>query len=319
MTHSMPNPSTKQPAKNASPQHPIGITCSDAQFPGALALAERFGLALEIQAFMDPQVLAGDWLGLARQYENALRGRAVSRTLHGAFVDLVLASPDPAIAATSQQRYRQSLEIAARLEASHVVFHTNYSPLSHYPGYPDLWIERQLPAWQPLIDLARQDGITILLENTWDDAPDVLLTLVQQIASPQVKICLDIGHINIYSKLSIAHWLDVLGDHIAYLHLNNNNGLVDLHQSLRRGSIEYDQVFALLKSNGRAIPFMLELADQQDWSNDLERVLDLLDPIDHSQTLREPGKRRASFIRQLWEQAVPSSLYTSPSSGPFQR
>ena len=57
------------------------------------------------------------------------------------------------------------------------------------------------------------------------------------LGDPRIKINLDIGHANL-SKHDFSHWIKVLGDNIAYMHLHDNNGIHDEHKPLGEAKIE---------------------------------------------------------------------------------
>ena len=70
----------------------------------------------------------------------------------------------------------------------------------------------------------------------------------------RLTTCLDIGHVNANSSRSLADWISGMGDRIRYVHLHNNDGILDDHWRLDRGKIDISQVLDLLqKHSPRAI------------------------------------------------------------------
>ena len=61
-----------------------------------------------------------------------------------------------------------------------------------------------------------------------------------------LSVCLDIGHINCYSELSIGDWIRLLGARIGHIHLHNNDGNKDTHSGLNNGNINIDEVLDLI-------------------------------------------------------------------------
>ena len=50
-------------------------------------------------------------------------------------------------------------------------------------------------------------------------------------------MCLDIGHVNAYSKCPVTQWLEVCAPYIRHFHIHNNDGSRDSHSPLTQGSI----------------------------------------------------------------------------------
>jgi sugar phosphate isomerase/epimerase len=112
------------------------ISCySLSDLPTFKAVAESYGIGLELQEFADPVLLDGDWRGQVARYRAVLSDFAGELTLHGAFFDLFSGSPDRRVAGIARERYRQNLTIAAELGAHLINFHANYLPLIDEPHY----------------------------------------------------------------------------------------------------------------------------------------------------------------------------------------
>src|SRR5512136_2922531 len=142
------------------------ISCERlSDLPALQALAESYGVGLELHEFADPNILDGDWRGHVARYRKALVGFPGELTLHGAFLDLFSGSPDRQVVAIAGERYRQNLTIAAELGAHVINFHANYLPLIDDPRYLSGWIERQIAFWHPLAQEAGTLGEMIVLEN----------------------------------------------------------------------------------------------------------------------------------------------------------
>ena len=93
----------------------------------SLKLAEEYGFGFEYNDFFFPDVLDD------KRLSDELIGRYKAHelpsvcTLHGAFFDVLIFSDDREIRRISELRIRQSLDIARKIGASGVVFHTNHS------------------------------------------------------------------------------------------------------------------------------------------------------------------------------------------------
>ena len=217
-------------------------------------LAQEECAAFEV---MDPFFLSGignfeKYRQVAEQYRET--GMAVS--VHGAFIDVNPASGDPDFRELSRKRCRESCEIALALGAENVVFHSSAFPFLR-GAYLENWAAGCASFYEELV---AQYPVRICIENAQDLDPTPLRSLMEQVHSDRVGVCLDIGHIH-YSRTPVSQWFSQLGEWIRYLHLSDNMGEFDDHLPLGKGSIPWEQVNELWESLGKDIPITLETGD----------------------------------------------------------
>jgi len=75
---------------------------------------------------------------------------------------------------------------------------------------------------------------------------DSLLRLFDRIKDGNFGAVLDTGHLHAQKEL-LPLSVEKLGKRIFYLHVSDNNGLVNEHRALGRGTIDWDGVFTALK------------------------------------------------------------------------
>lgn len=203
-----------------------------------MAQADRCGI--ELMHFMYPRhldALYQEVEGMSQRL-GAFQG---TLSLHGPVFDMNPVSLDHSIAELSQKRYQQVLEVAARLRAKSVVLHSQWTPIYSVANCYEPWIEGTARFFKRLSEEFLQDpSITVMLENFLDPTPQILIDLIDAIDSPQVKACLDIGHVNLFSKLSPIDWADRLGSRLAHVHLHNNFGDTDSHLAFEEGTLDLD-------------------------------------------------------------------------------
>ncbi|MDD5085813.1 MAG: sugar phosphate isomerase/epimerase [Candidatus Omnitrophica bacterium] len=245
------------------PFEKLYISCVDERLIEKL-FTEPLTFNLEIALFSLPDVLdtacdkyTSDLLGVFRKYP-------VKRTIHGPFRDLHYHSSDKRIVEVVRYRFLQAIEVARRLGASHIVYHSTFTPFIVNREFPKLWLERSLGFWPKIVECAARSNITLLIENIWDDKPEHMRDLIRGVNSPYFKACLDMGHINIFSKVPLANWLDVLGKDLVYFHIHNNPGAWDLHRSLGKGSINYEEIFREIEGRGLDPIFTIEVMNRAD-------------------------------------------------------
>jgi len=243
----------------------LAITACQPDIAQHIALAREHCLGIEIQIYgYDPNLLDGDWRALVAKHKTLLRQLEGEIALHGAFYDMSSASSDAQIVTVTRERYHTNLQIAAELRACHVVFHANYFPVIRHPDYLPDWTERQVVFWSALAEEARRLGLTIALENMWEPEPGIIATVLEQVNSPHLAACLDVGHVYLYSdSLPFSTWLERLQGRLVHCHINNHHGHHDEHLPLdvEGGVIDYQAILPLLRALPRPPLICLEMDD----------------------------------------------------------
>lgn len=85
-----------------------------------------------------------------------------------------------------------------------------------------------------LLEYAKEQDIVICLENMPMPqfsiaTPAKILEFVKTMNDDHFKICLDTGHVAVFSELSIADEVLRLGDNIKAIHIHDNMGDGDTH------------------------------------------------------------------------------------------
>jgi sugar phosphate isomerase/epimerase len=228
-------------------------------------LLEHGGRDLEIQDGFRPDVLDGDWKPLVKQAKKALDGYEGRIGIHGPFDGMWMASSDPAIRRAIAGRYIQALDFAADLGATHMVIH---SPFLFF-GHPQVahtqasGLEQQLEyvhhTLTTVLPIARNMGLTLVIENIRDTNPAPLRTLVQSFKSEHVRLSLDVGHAYLMQQIggpTPDQWVLEAGELLGHIHLQDNDGALDRHWRPGYGSINWRALFQAL-SKVQARPRMI--------------------------------------------------------------
>ena len=138
----------------------------------SLELASRYHAAFEYNDFFVPDVLDDPRQvdALISFYLKLPRDRSLD-TLHGTFLDITVHSSDSLIRKASDQRIRQSMEIAKALGVRGVVFHTNLIANFQDAAYRQGWLEQNHRYFTALA--AEYPGLHIYMENMFDLTPDM--------------------------------------------------------------------------------------------------------------------------------------------------
>jgi len=227
-----------------------------------LRCAMEYALGVEVETFAYPEILAGDFEPLLKRFKKRISSISGEIGFHGAFFDTCHFSLDPEIRHVARKRYLQSMDIAERLCARFVVFHSQYNPVVRVPAYPEIYHAGSLAFWADMLEEARRRNLAIYLENMFDDTPGPLCRLLDDINDTGFKSCLDVAHVAIFSKVDCGEWIKVLRPHLRHIHLNDCNGDQDEHLGLGQGALDILRIVSLLKKTGRNLTYTLETGAQ---------------------------------------------------------
>lgn len=190
-------------------------------------------------------------------------------SVHAPFMDLSPGGADEKIRALSVERFTKTLDMAASLGAKAVVFHSGYEKW-RFAMRVDIWLQKSLLTWEPLIEKAKKAGIRIAIENIFEDDPQNLFLLMRALGSEDFGICFDAGHFNLFSKRPLREWLDALQDYIIELHLHDNDRTFDQHRPIGDGTFPFGELFGALA--GRRLIHTVEAHSAEDALLSIERL-----------------------------------------------
>ena len=194
--------------------------------------ARQYGLGLEIAEYCTAGNMDEDFPRTDTAVREKLKG-IDRRMFHAPFNELFPCAIDPKARSLAHDRYRQAIALAWEYGATRVVIHGGYQPFMYYPVW---YTEQSVPFWRAFLKELPEDT-TILLENVLEEQPQMLLDIVKTVDDPRLRLCLDIGHANVYSKVPVLEWLEVLAPWIGHFHIHNNDGSWDTHSPLNQGNI----------------------------------------------------------------------------------
>jgi len=182
---------------------------------------------------------------VARAFHQA--GRTI--TLHAPFQDLLPGALDDGIRAASRRRLHQAFRWLPVFSPASIVCHPGYEDRL-YRWDRDNWLSRAAATWQELARLAQDHGVALMLENVYETDPRLFLDLLGLIQAPNVRVCLDVGHLSAFGGGNFPLWLQTLGPVIGQLHLHDNHGADDDHLALGAGNIPLKDILHYLAAQG---------------------------------------------------------------------
>jgi sugar phosphate isomerase/epimerase len=216
-------------------------------FADFLDFANGHGCNLELGTFAYAYALDGDWRRVVKGHQRALLNFKGKVSLHGVFQDICINSRDDKIAKVSKQRILKNMDIAQSLNANYVVFHANFNPFISGELYRNNWIAQNASFWTEVLN--KYEGATVLLENFWEPSPEIFTALLNEVNNPRLKVCLDTGHINAFSKVPFEEWVTKLTLQVPYMHFSDNMGDSDEHLGIGCGNIDWQAFTKVLEKH----------------------------------------------------------------------
>ena len=199
--------------------------------PDAVHMAKEYGIHLEIAEYCTAWNMDEKFGGVDQVVRKKLDGISQS-VLHAPFNELFPCAIDKKARALAAERYRQAIELAKRYGSTKVIIHGGYNPWIYYPVW---YVEQSILFWKEF--LKEDPGVEIVLENVLETEPQWLLDIAKGVDDPRLKLCLDIGHVNAYSKIPLMDWLESWTPYLSHFHVHNNDGSRDQHNALNDGTI----------------------------------------------------------------------------------
>ena len=219
----------------------------------AAEAAHKHGMGLEIAEFCTARKMDEQFRETDAAVRKKLEGIEKS-VLHAPFNELFPCAIDPKARTLAAERYRQAIDLAVKYGAEKVVIHGGYNPWIFYPVW---YVEQSIEFWKAF--LADAPDAIIVLENVLEETPDMLLDIVKGVADPRLRLCLDVGHVNTYSRMPVMDWLMRWTPYLSHFHIHNNDGSRDTHSGLTEGILPMDTLLHLAEKLCPDATYTLEL------------------------------------------------------------
>lgn len=226
--------------------------------PDASRVAREYGLNLEIAEYCTAWNMDEKFAGVDSVVRKKLEGIPTS-TLHAPYNELFPCAIDKKARELAAFRYRQAIELAKRYGSTKVIIHGGYNGWIYYPVW---YTEQSILFWKEFL---KEDlGVEIVLENVLEREPAWILDIIKGVDDPRLRMCLDIGHVNAYSNISVMDWLEACAPYISHFHIHNNDGTRDQHNALNDGRIPMKEFLARAEELCPDATYTLELMKAED-------------------------------------------------------
>lgn len=178
--------------------------------------------------------------------QGAFADKGLTITLHGPYMDMNPGSMDEATRLSTVSMYGKVFKAIEHLRPKNVVLHAGYHE-KKYKGDYGKWLSQSMKTWPRFVLEAERLGTVIAVENIFEREPSTLKLLMENIRSENFGVCIDAGHMRVFSKVDMEEWFAALGQRIVEVHLHDNHGKHDDHLPLGEGSIDIPRFMSLLK------------------------------------------------------------------------
>ena len=197
-------------------------------------------------------------------------------TFHGPFLDMAPATFDTRIRELVLERFNNCYKASQEFNVSKIVYHSGYTPNTYIDKY---WLENIINFWREFLK-DKNEKTTFYIENVLDKSPYLLKEIIDNVGCDNLKICLDIGHVNAYSNIDIYEWIEVLQDRIGHVHIHNNNKIKDEHKGINNGTLDVINIIKNIKKYSKEVEFTLEVSDYNQLCESIEILKKYIDGDD---------------------------------------
>lgn len=198
-------------------------------------------------------------------------------TLHAMFSDINIAGQDYLLQEIGKLRYQQSFEVGKALGADTILFHTGYKGTKHY-GSIKSFQKSFILFWKDFIKEFENNGIIAVIENVFETSPDFCLKLFNEINSPNLKLALDAGHVNLYAhNTEVTEWINAYGNNLYHMHIHNNFRTNDDHSNLENGTLDYRKILTIIKEKNINPSFVFEMFTEENIRKSLKYFNEIME------------------------------------------
>jgi sugar phosphate isomerase/epimerase len=180
-----------------------------------------------------------------------IESNKISFSFHSMVQDLF--SEDEDFAKQEYYTLKGELKLAHLIGCKRVVFHIHHKRRL---------MKSEVEQLKEIVDFANKLKIEIAIENNPKGAisGSYLIELLEDV--PHLKLCLDVGHLNIAVHKgeveNLNEFLSKIQNKVVQLHLSSNDGKSDQHHELNNSSLDYIRDILKIFENNEEIEYIIE-------------------------------------------------------------
>ena len=194
-------------------------------------------------------------------------------TIHSPFIDINIASLNPAMADFSVSEINRSIDLANMIDSDIVVVHPGTIGYNGR-GKEDLIYQISENHLKSIGDYAKDNGVDACIENLPNIVDFMFMDvnlLESYLEKLELPMTLDIGHAHTNGFTPEQIYFDS----IKHIHVHDNNGDDDTHLALGEGTFDLNGFFDVFMSNKYEGIYMLELNNVDSIEKSLEYMKNL--------------------------------------------
>ena len=162
-------------------------------------------------------------------------------TVHAPWANVNIATISPVLRRAVLKRLKQSLVLSGQLNCRLWLFHPGFqSGLDRF--YPGKDWQLHLDSVRSLLKVARQEGVTIAIENIPEPFPALMKSVddfdrFYNDLNDDIGMVLDVAHANLNNQIS--DFIEQFSQKIIHMHLSDNYGTSDQHLGIGYGSLDW--------------------------------------------------------------------------------
>lgn len=180
-----------------------------------------------------------------RRLGRELADRSILCTVHAPYMDLAPGSVDEAIRRITREKLKAAVEASHLLGARGIVCHGMYDRW-RYGDLQQEWIDHSTETWTEI--LKESGDMPLMIENIFDETPEVMLALLERFEEKNLWVCFDTGHFNLFTTLSLDEWLVPFRSRIREFHIHDNHGKSDEHLPVGKGVFPFRELKRFVRS-----------------------------------------------------------------------
>jgi len=217
------------------------------------------GFDLEVEIQDSHWLLTTCEMSSVRRVGDFLREQETLVSVNGPIFDLNPGSLDEFIREHTRKVFFKTIELAVSIGGSRVILPSGFSPFLSGDAREG-WRSLATEIWESCVHIGSENDLVVCIENGYDDNPGMLLEIARELDSKSFGICLDVGHVNVYSRKKPSHWIKELARYIREIHLNDNNGKTDDRLVLGEGTLDIPAIFRTLHKHRVWPPMVFDMA-----------------------------------------------------------
>lgn len=223
----------------------------------AAALAREHGLGIEVAEFsyaVNMDTNFEHWEEVVRKNLAGIK----QRILHAPFSELCPSAVEPLVIEITRRRLEQGFELARHFNIERMVVHTGYIPRVYFT---DWFAEGSARFWCDFL-ADKPSDFTLLLENVFEEKPEIMRDIVEKTGDERLQLCLDVGHAGgASSDIPLSRWITTLAPYLGHVHIHNNYQIWDEHNPPGDGLIDIDRAINEIIDLRPDATFTAEMAD----------------------------------------------------------